>query len=122
MKNAKASEKAYTCLKGGWLCRAYRESLEESDSQNTELIEELKIEEKEFLDKAYEGFIVARESERFPIAGMDSPTLDYVLAVMSFERGKVDTGTDRNWWIQDLYLLYRILSGGWLRGRRPSGS
>lgn len=93
LKNAKASEKAYTCLKGGWLCRAYRESLEESDSQNTELIEELKIEEKEFLDKAYEGFIVARESERFPIAGMDSPTLDYVLAVMSFERGKVDVAS-----------------------------
>lgn len=93
VKRAKASEKAYICLKGGWLCRSYAEHLPEDTPDRDAKLEELKADEKEFLDKAYEGFIAARQSESFPIAGMDSSTLDYMIAVMAAERAEYDVAS-----------------------------
>lgn len=87
IKKAKDSEKAYICLKGGWLCRSYRLTLDENDPETEALAKSLIEEEKEFLENAYEGFVKARQSERFPIGGMDEPTLDYLLAVLALNRG-----------------------------------
>lgn len=92
-KRAKASEKAYICLKGGWLCRAYADHLNKEGDAPTDKLEMLKTDEKEFLDNAYEGFIAARQSEDFPIAGMDSSTLDYLIAVMASERQNYDVAS-----------------------------
>ena len=58
-----------------------------------EIKESLKADEKEFLDNAYEGFINARQSEDFPIAGMDSVTLDYLIAVMAIDRDQFDVAS-----------------------------
>lgn len=93
VKRAKASEKAYICLKGGWLCRSYAEHLPDDIENKEAKLEELKADEKEFLDKAYEGFITARQSENFPIAGMDASTLDYMIAVMAAEREEFDVAS-----------------------------
>lgn len=93
LKRAKASEKAYICLKGGWLCRSYAEHLDDTVEDYEAKIKTAKEDEKEFLDNAYEGFINARQSEDFPIAGMDSSTLDYLIAVMATERGIYDVAS-----------------------------
>ncbi|MBP3278882.1 MAG: DUF2225 domain-containing protein, partial [Butyrivibrio sp.] len=46
--------------------------------------------EKELLENALNGFVMARQSEEFPIAGMDSTTLDYLIAALAVETGKRD--------------------------------
>ncbi len=83
VKHAKASEKAYVCLKNAWLLRGYRESLAEAGEGNKSKIEELKQQENAFLQNALNGFVEARQKESFPIAGMDEMTMDYLLAVLA---------------------------------------
>lgn len=90
VKRGKASEKAYICLKGGWLCRSFKESLDPSDEEYDIKVEELTKKEKEFLDNAYEGFVQARQSEGYPMGGMDETTLDYLLAVLALNRGEIE--------------------------------
>ncbi len=84
VKRAKASEKAFICLKTAWLLRSYREFLENEEDDFSELIESLKAQEAEYHSNAYNGFMEARGSEDVPIAGMDSVTLDYLLANLAF--------------------------------------
>ncbi len=84
VKRSKASEKAFICLKTAWLLRSYREFLEAEEGDFTELIKTLTEQEAEYHSNAYNGFIEARSSEDVPIAGMDSVTLDYLLANLAF--------------------------------------
>ena len=84
VKHAKSSEKAYVCLRLAWLMRSYREFLENQEGDFKDLMENLKAQEEEYETNAYNGFIEARGSEDVPIAGMDSVTLDYLLAQLSF--------------------------------------
>ena len=49
VKISKASEKAYTCLKTGWLIRSYVEELECRDNPDRDKIEELIEEEEKYL-------------------------------------------------------------------------
>ena len=93
LKRAKASEKAYICLKGGWLCRAYAEHITEETPDKMDKLSEIRADEKEFLDSAYEGFVAARQSENFPIAGMDATTLDYLIAVLATDRNQLDVAS-----------------------------
>lgn len=95
VRHAKASEKAYICLKGGWLCRSYLEYIEASGNPEftPAFIEEIRNNEIEYMDNAYEGFVNARQSEDFPIAGMDENTLDLMLAVMAKDRGRYDVAS-----------------------------
>ena len=46
--------------------------------------------EKEMLLNAYEGFVVSREKENFPICGMDEYTFDYLLADLAARLQKYD--------------------------------
>lgn len=82
VKRAKASEKAYICLKTGWLLRGYAESLKNVE-QPTVSVEELEQQENEYLENAYKGFMDARQSETFPMCGMDELTMDYLLAALA---------------------------------------
>ncbi|SES27547.1 DUF2225 domain-containing protein [Butyrivibrio fibrisolvens] len=87
VKDAKASEKAYLCLRYAWLVRQMLRdpvtmSLPHYDEQRQK---ELKDEEKELLKNALEGFVTAKQSESFPIAGMNTITLDYLLAALYME-------------------------------------
>jgi uncharacterized protein len=77
VKKGKLSERAYTCLKTAWLLRGKGESLSEASDHKE--IQNLKEEENEFLTKAYDGFIKAYYQENYPICGMDSNTLAYLL-------------------------------------------
>ena len=95
VKRAKNSEKAYICLKTGWLARGYWESLEEAENseENEEKIEQLKAMEEEHLLNAYNGFIEARQSETFPMCGMDEKTIDYLIAVLATRFKKYDVAS-----------------------------
>ena len=89
VKRGNNSEKGYTCLKYAWTVRGKREELEEIGELDS-IIEEYADDEKELLHNAFEGLKLARENERLPIAGMDSSTLDYLMAVIMLEEGNLE--------------------------------
>lgn len=90
VKQAKASEKAYVCLRGGWLCSSYIEDMQEKGNADPAKIAEISALEAEFLKNAYEGFIAAEQSEAFPMCGMDESTLDYLIAALAIRFKHLD--------------------------------
>lgn len=92
VKKVKASEKAFICLKSGWLMRGWRESIQENGG-DAKKIEELLKQEVEYLQNAYKGFVEARQSESFPMCGMDEMTIDYLVAVLAMKLGKYDVAS-----------------------------
>lgn len=89
VKKAKASEKAYICLKTSWL---YRGKAEEVGEDNPEY-KKIRENEFEFTKNAYEGFSVAVSSESFPMCGMDEITVDYLLANLAYMTGHYDVSS-----------------------------
>lgn len=90
VKKAKASEKAYICLKTGWLVRGMAEALDQSAPEYKERRDAYARMEKEYLANALEGFITACQSEGFPMCGMDETTMDYLIAVLAMECEQYD--------------------------------
>ncbi len=90
VKKARASEKAYICLKSAWLVRGYSESLCEQGVADKKLLKDLRQQEEEYLDNAYKGFVDARQSEGFPMCGMDEITIDYLVAALAAHLKKYD--------------------------------
>ena len=90
VKHAKASEKAYTCLKLGWLCRGKAENLPEDTKDAEEVKKQLNAQEKEYMANAYEGFMEAFSKEPFPMCGMDELTMTYLTADLARQIGKYD--------------------------------
>lgn len=88
VKRAKASEKAYICLRTAWLLRGYQEA-EDGKAK----AEELKEAEESYLLNAYNGFVEARQNEPFPMCGMDEVTMDYLLAELSAHLKKYDVAS-----------------------------
>lgn len=88
VKQAKSSEKAYICLKTAWLLRGKAEHLDKNLPDYEEQKKQCEDEENEFLRNALEGFLAARQTESFPMCGMDEPTVDYLISVtaMRFEQ------------------------------------
>ena len=82
VRHAKNSEKAYVCLKYAWLVRGYAESLKEKEQPDQALLTELAGQENELLQHAYKGFTEARQTEMFPLCGMNEVTVDYLLAAL----------------------------------------
>lgn len=93
VKNAKASEKAYICLRAGWLARSYAEYLEEQEVVNQTKLTEIKDLENEFLKNAYEGFAGAIQNESFPMCGMDESTVDFLLANLAMRSKQFDVAS-----------------------------
>jgi uncharacterized protein (DUF2225 family) len=83
VKRGKDSEKAYICLKTGWILRGMAENLDKETEGYEEKHKEIKNQEKEFLRHAYDGFVSAQSTEGFPMCGMDETTVDYLLATLS---------------------------------------
>lgn len=93
VKRARNSEKAYICLKSAWLLRGYAENLDESVAGYQQKIAQMAEEEENYLKNAYEGFLEARQSEPFPICGMDEITVDYLIAVLAVRFRKFDVAS-----------------------------
>lgn len=101
VKHAKASEKAYICLKLAWLCRGKAETLPEDTPDMEAVKQELATQEKEYITNAYEGFIGAFSKEDFPMCGMDEMTLTYLTADLARQIEKYD---------EAMRLLARVLT------------
>ena len=93
VKKAKNSEKAYICLKTAWVIRGETQRLDPNEDTYDEKKAANDAEEKELLANALNGFVMARQSEEFPIAGMDSSTLDYLIAALAVETDDFDTAS-----------------------------
>lgn len=93
VKMAKPSEKAYICLKTAWLLRGKGERLDKADPEYEKKKKNIDDEEKEFLKSALDGFLAARQSENFPMCGMDEPTVDYVIAVTATKFEQFDVAS-----------------------------
>lgn len=85
VKKSKDSEKAYICLKMAWVIRGKEENLDPAMPGYEDALEECKVDEKGALQLAKDGFISARASEDFPLAGMDETTVDYLISALSVE-------------------------------------
>lgn len=92
VKRGKTSERAFVCLKNAWLVRGYKEYLQENN-KNLGAIPELEKQELEYLENAFKGFMEARQTESFPLCGMDETTVDYLLAVLATRFKKYDVAS-----------------------------
>ena len=90
VKQARPSEKAYICLKTAWLLRGKAEHLDKNLPDYEVQKKQCEDEENEFLHNALEGFLAARQTEPFPMCGMDEPTVDYVIAVTAMRFDQYD--------------------------------
>ena len=90
VKRAKASEKAYTCLKTAWLLRGKAENLPEDTKNIDQVRSELTEEELEFIENAYNGFLEAFPKEMFPMCGMDENTVCYLMADLARRLSKFE--------------------------------
>lgn len=79
VKNAKQSEKAYTCLKLGWLIRTKMEDMDPHTEEYVELEKTLR----ECYQNAFDGFSQAFSKESFPMMGMEEMTVTYLMAVLA---------------------------------------
>lgn len=93
VKQTKSSEKAYICLKSAWLLRGKAEHLDKNLPDYEEQKKQCEEEETEFLRNALEGFITARQTESFPMCGMDESTVDYLIAVTAMKFEKYDVAS-----------------------------
>ncbi len=93
VKQGKASEKAYICLKAAWLLRGRNETFDPGDAEYEKKKAEGEAEEKEFMRNALEGFLAARQSESYPMCGMDETTVDYLIAVIAMDFEQYDIAT-----------------------------
>ncbi len=93
VKIAKPSEKAYICLKTAWLLRGKGESLDKESPNYAEEKKKADTEEAEFLRNALDGFLAARQTENFPMCGMDEPTVDYLISVIAIKFEQFDVAS-----------------------------
>ena len=93
VKQAKPSEKAYICLKTAWLLRGKGEHLDQNAPDYAEQKKQVDAEENEFLHNALEGFLAARQTESFPMCGMDEPTVDYLISVIAMRFEQYDVAS-----------------------------
>lgn len=93
VKQAKPSEKAYICLKTAWLLRGKGEHMDTAAPDYEAEKKKLDEEENEYLHNALEGFLSARQTESFPMCGMDEPTVDYLIAVLAMRFEQYDVSS-----------------------------
>lgn len=93
VKMTKPSEKAYICLKAAWLLRGKAEHLDRADPEYEKKKKEINAQEDEFLRNALEGFLAARQTESFPMCGMDESTVDYVISVTAAKFEQFDVAS-----------------------------
>lgn len=90
VKKGKTSERAYTCLKIAWLLRGKMENLPADTAHVEKVKQQLKKEERELIQNAYEGFVAAFSKEAFPMCGMDENTTTYLVADLARRCGKYE--------------------------------
>lgn len=93
-KKGKLSEKAYICLNIAWLRRRQYDLLPDDTSYYQQKREAVKEEFEGFYQQAYEGFLNMLFTETAPYCcGLDSNTVDYILAQMAVYYRKYDVAS-----------------------------
>lgn len=92
-KKAKLSEKAYICLNIAWLRRAQLETIPEDTPLNKKHRQECLAEFDGFYRQAYEGFVKVTATETPPYNGMDTNTVEYIIANMAMHYKEYDTAS-----------------------------
>lgn len=98
-KPSKLSECAFLCLKLAWLYRGVKETLcpdGDVDSLSDEvrdIVESAGEQETNYIREAYKGFEEALSKEYPPICGMDEPTINYLMSVLAYKNGDMDTAS-----------------------------
>ena len=82
-RHAKLSEKSYICLKISWLRRTQYKTLPMGTEAEQAFKNEVKEEIQGFYQQAYDGFKACMSKESPPYYGMDSNTLEFMLANMA---------------------------------------
>lgn len=90
-KGGKDSEIGNACLKICWLYQDLADELDADDPTTAEKRETYLKEAEHAASNAYEHLTKARMNERFPIAGMNETTLDYLLAYFAYKRKDYST-------------------------------
>lgn len=90
VKQARASEKAYICLRTAWLLRGMGENFSKSESNYETKLADIIKQENDYLKNALEGFKQARMEETYPMCGMDEITIDYIIAALATQVGELD--------------------------------
>lgn len=93
VKQGKASEKAYICLKTGWLCRSQRDLLDTKEEGYGAKNAELELTEEHYLRNALDGFIAGIQKESFPMCGMDEATVEYLIAALAMNAGRYEVSS-----------------------------
>ena len=73
--------------------RGYAEYQKEQKIATEQTLAELATKEEEYILNAYNGFVEARQSEGFPMCGMDEVTVDYLVAVLATRLKKYDVAS-----------------------------
>lgn len=87
VKKGRASEKAYICLKLGWLYRGKRETYPTDAADYDTVIEECKSQELEYLAEAKKGLIYSLAHESGKICGMEPIVVEYLCAALEYDLG-----------------------------------
>lgn len=87
VRGAKNSIRAYTALCASWLLRGWREELETKGKKVEDNATMGKDEERKLVKYAANNFKEALANEDFPICGMEEPTFDYLMAVLTYKQG-----------------------------------
>ncbi len=82
-RRAKLSEKSYICLKTSWLLRTEYKLIKGDTPEDAARKEDIKEEIQGFYQQAYDGFKACISKESPPYYGMDSNTLEFMLANMA---------------------------------------
>lgn len=90
VKQARASEKAYICLRTAWLLRGMGEDLSITEEKYEERLKEIQQKEMDYLVNSLEGFKKARSEENYPMCGMDEVTIDYIIAALAMKVGQLE--------------------------------
>ena len=91
-KMAKNGEKSYLHMLLAWLCREKQKEAEAITlgELRDEEVEKYRTQAEEHYLAAFEGFQQAMMNEMFPIAGLNQPTLEYIIAYMAYHFGKLE--------------------------------
>ena len=82
-KHSKVSEKALICLRISWMRRSQLKGMKDHNPQDLEKIKLLRQEMDGFYKQAFEGFTKALSTETPPYCGMDTNTVEFLLANMA---------------------------------------
>ncbi len=90
IRSVKNSKRAYTALYTAWLLRGWRESIRSRGYSVSDQSAMSMDEERKLLRYSWKHFREAVGTEGFPMAGMDEPTYNYLMASLAYQLDELE--------------------------------